>query len=105
MGLTMATSSTGTSPNGTTTASSTNGRRRPMPARAFIHPEDAAALEQLRSIPLFAQCLQAVMKLAPERLLHGLNMAQKVRLGPKQLPDIYKHLPVACAALGISEPE
>jgi len=76
-----------------------------MPARAFIHPEDEAALEQLRSIPLFSQCLQAVMKLAPERLLHGLNMAQKVRLGPKQLPDIYKHLPVACEALGIPEPE
>jgi Zn-dependent protease with chaperone function len=70
-----------------------------------VHPEDQAALEELRAIPLFSECLQAVMKLVPERLLHGLNMAQKVRLGPQQLPGIYQYLPPACEALGIAEPE
>jgi Zn-dependent protease with chaperone function len=73
--------------------------------RDFIHPEDQAALDNLRSIPLFAECLQAFMKLVPERLLHGLNMAQKIRLGPEQLPDLYRYLPVACEALSISQPE
>ena len=34
-----------------------------------------------------------------------MSLAQKVRLGPRQLPAIYRHLPPACAALGIPEPE
>jgi Zn-dependent protease with chaperone function len=45
------------------------------------------------------------MKAVSEQFLHGLNMAQKIRLGPDQLPEIYQYLPPACAALGIEEPE
>ena len=71
----------------------------------FTHPEDKAALNKLKKIPLFPACVQAFMKILPERQLHGLNMAQKIRLGPKQLPKIYKHLPPACEALNIKEPE
>lgn len=74
-------------------------------ARDFVHPEDQAALDNLKSIPLLSSCVQAFMKLAPERVMHGRNMAQKIRLGPRQLPEIYKYLPVACAALNIAEPE
>lgn len=78
-----------------------------MPAlpEHFTHPLDRAALEKLRSVPLFPSCVKAFMKLLPERLLHGLNMANKVRLGPQQLPEIYRHLPPLCAAFGIAEPE
>ena len=71
----------------------------------FMHPEDRAALDNLRSIPLFTPCVQAFMKALPERQLHGMNMAQKIRLGPHQLPEIYGYLPPACATLGIAEPE
>ena len=28
----------------------------------FVHPEDRAALENLRAIPLFTECLQAIAK-------------------------------------------
>jgi Zn-dependent protease with chaperone function len=73
--------------------------------RDFIHPEDEAALEQLRAVPLFSEVLQAFLKIGPEQLLHGVNMAQKVRLGPDQLPELYAYLPPACLALGIAEPE
>jgi Zn-dependent protease with chaperone function len=73
--------------------------------RDFIHSEDLAAQENLKSIPLFAQCVKAFMNVMPERLQYGLNMAQKIRLGPKQLPKIYNHLPPIAAALGIAEPE
>ena len=79
--------------------------RTPFQPRDFIHPEDRAAIEQLRAVPLFSQCLQAFMKVVPERLFHGINMAQKVRLSERQLPDIYRYLPVACEALGIDAPE
>jgi Zn-dependent protease with chaperone function len=71
----------------------------------FTHPEDRAALEKLRAIPLFPACVKAFMKFMPERQLHGLNMAQKIRLTPRQLPKIYRHLPPACKALEIEEPE
>jgi hypothetical protein len=71
----------------------------------FIHPEGQAALENLQAIPLFAACVKAFMKIVPEQLLYGVNMAQKIRPGPDQLPDLYQHLPLLCATLGIAEPE
>jgi len=49
-------------------------------AKYFIHPEDRAALEQLESIPLFPECVKAFLKFFPERSVHGLNMAEKIRL-------------------------
>jgi Zn-dependent protease with chaperone function len=78
-----------------------------MPATAadFTHPMDRAALDRLKAVPLFPQCVKAFMKLVPERTLHGLNMANKVRLGPKQLPAVYDHLPPLCKTFGIPEPE
>jgi hypothetical protein len=51
--------------------------------RDFIHPEDHAALENLKSIPLFSVCVKTFMKAVSEQFLHGVNMAQKVRLGPR----------------------
>lgn len=71
----------------------------------YTHPDDRAALENLKRVPLFPACVKAFMKFFPERLLHGLNMANKVRLGPRQLPQIYRLLPGTCEALGIDEPE
>jgi len=71
----------------------------------YTHPADRNALAQLKKIPLFDSCVKAYMKLFPERLLHGLNMATKVRVTAKQLPKIYKHLPPVCEALKIEEPE
>ncbi|MGD0093000.1 MAG: M48 family metallopeptidase [Planctomycetota bacterium] len=78
-----------------------------MPAlpEHFTHPLDRAALEKLKSVPLFPSCVKAFMKVLPERFWHGWNMANKVRLGPQQLPQIYRHLPPICKALGIAEPE
>jgi hypothetical protein len=73
--------------------------------RDYQHPEDKAALENLKSIPLFSSCVRMFMKHLPERVLHGTNMAEKIRLGPRQLPEIYEYLPEACKVLGITEPE
>ncbi|MGI5868154.1 MAG: M48 family metallopeptidase [Kiritimatiellia bacterium] len=71
----------------------------------FIHPEDAAALEKLKAIPGFSQVLKKFMEMGWEKLLYGENMAQCIRLSPKQLPDLYNHLPPICERLGIQEPE
>jgi Zn-dependent protease with chaperone function len=71
----------------------------------FIHPEDAAALRQLESIPGFPAIAKKVLELGYERLRYGLNMASTIRLSSTQLPEIYKHLPPICERLGIQEPE
>lgn len=71
----------------------------------FIHPEDAAALQQLESIPGFPLLVKKILALGLEQLQYGINMASTIRLSSKQLPEIYKHLPPICQKLGIEEPE
>ncbi len=71
----------------------------------FIHPEDAAALRQLESIPGFPSFVKSILALGLEKLQYGINMASSVRLSETQLPEIYRHLPPICEKLGIAEPE
>ena len=42
----------------------------------FIHPEDAAALRQLESIPGFPTLVKKFYALGYERLFYGTNMAK-----------------------------
>lgn len=76
-----------------------------MSPSEFIHPEDAAALRQLESIPGFPSFIKKVLSLGLERLQYGINMASAVRLSENQLPKLYKHLPPICERLGIEIPE
>ena len=71
----------------------------------FIHPEDAAALRQMESIPGFAALVKKVLAIGLENLQYGINMASNIRLSEKQLPHVYKHLPPICKRMGIPEPE
>lgn len=71
----------------------------------FIHPEDAAALRQMESIPGFAALVKKILSIGIETLQYGVNMASSIRLSEKQLPDIYRHLPPICEKMGIAEPE
>lgn len=74
-------------------------------SKDFIHPEDEAARRNLEAIPGFSSILKSFLRMGVEQLLHGLNMANKIRLSEAQLPDLYKRLPPICAKLGITEPE
>lgn len=76
-----------------------------LSASEFIHPEDAAALRQLESIPGFPALVKKVLQLGLEPLQYGINMATAIRLSPTQLPELYRHLPPICDRLGIEEPE
>ena len=71
----------------------------------FIHPEDAAALDALKSIPVLPQVIKSFMDLGVEQLTTGLNMASKVKLSPSQLPELYNILPPICELLDIKEPD
>ncbi len=74
-------------------------------AREFIHPHDAAALKLLHRVPFFARSVKLFMRAVRDDFFHITNMAQKVRVGPQQLPALYEPLPHACKVLGIEEPE
>lgn len=76
-----------------------------MKPSEFIHPEDAAALRQLESIPGFPALVKKFYALGYEQLYYGTNMASNIRLSATQLPELYRHLPPICARLGIPEPE
>lgn len=71
----------------------------------FIHPEDAAALRQMESIPGFSSLVKKILAIGLESLQYGVNMASAIRLSEDQLPQIYNHLPPICKKLGIPEPE
>lgn len=71
----------------------------------FIHPEDAAALQQMENIPGFPTLVKKILSLGYEQLQYGVNMASNIRLSETQLPKIYHHLPPICEKLGIEEPE
>lgn len=71
----------------------------------FIHPEDAAALQQMESIPGFAHIVKKILAVGIENLMYGVNMASSIRLSEHQLPELYHHLPPICDRLGIPEPE
>ena len=51
----------------------------------FVHPEDKAALEQLEAIPGFSLAVKSFLAFFNEKLVHGMNMASKIRLGPKSM--------------------
>ena len=71
----------------------------------FIHPEDAAALKTLESIPGFPALVKKFLQIGLEQMQYGVNMASTIRLSPTQLPHLYNHLPPICKRLGIAEPE
>ncbi len=76
-----------------------------MKPSEFIHPEDAAALRQLESIPGFPALVKKFYALGYEKLFYGTNMASNIRLSEAQLPELYHHLPPICRKFGIAEPE
>lgn len=71
----------------------------------FIHPEDEAARQNMEAIPGFSAALKSILKVSFEQMHHGLNMASKIRLSDKQLPQLYRKLKPICEKLAIEEPE
>ncbi|WP_327000387.1 M48 family metallopeptidase [Dactylosporangium sp. NBC_01737] len=49
--------------------------------------------------------IKAYHKNYSERLIRSGQLAETLRLGPNQLPEIYRLLPPICEAFGIEEPE
>lgn len=76
-----------------------------MDRQPFIHPEDAAALKALEAIPALPKITKAIMDIQAEQMQTGINLATKIKLSPRQLPELYNILPPLCEQLGIKEPD
>ncbi len=71
----------------------------------FLHPLDLSARQQLESIPLLQRAVKKYLSMVGDRTLRQKLLGSALRLGPRQLPDIYRMLPPICDAFGIEEPE
>jgi Zn-dependent protease with chaperone function len=59
----------------------------------------------MEAIPGFSTAVKTFLRIGYEEYLHGVNMASKIRLSEKQLPELYHKLPPICKKLGIAEPD
>lgn len=76
-----------------------------IPYTYFIHPEDDSALQTMKSVPGFQPLVKKFLQVGYEKMLHGINMASKIRLSETQLPDIYFRVLRVCRRLDIECPE
>lgn len=77
----------------------------PIDYKPFIHPEDRDALAKLQAIPLLDTAVKKYMQVFTEDVLHGINMASKIKLGPDQLPELHGMLAEICGTLELPVPE
>lgn len=76
-----------------------------MTAQDFIHPDDAAALKALKSIPALTTVMEKVFQYGYEEMAWAENVTTNIRLSETQMPEIYNRLPPICKKLGIPVPE
>src|SRR5580692_4992504 len=71
----------------------------------FIHSLDKAARQQLEGIPLLESAVRQYLKMIGEKQWRAWLLANSIRLGPHQVPEVYRYLPRICETFGIDEPE
>ncbi len=71
----------------------------------YIHPADSKALAALRAIPGIDSALKKLLAVTGESAIRVSFMATAVKVTPKQCPDLYAKLQIACATLGVDMPD
>ena len=71
----------------------------------FIHPDDASALNNLKSIPALPTLLEKVIQYGYEEMDWSRNIASNVRINERQMPEIYCRLIAVCRKLQMPIPE
>jgi Zn-dependent protease with chaperone function len=71
----------------------------------YIHPADRRALAALRAIPGIDTALKKLLEVTGESAIRVIFTASAVKVTPKQCPDLYAKLQIACATLGVEMPE
>ncbi len=76
-----------------------------MKATDIMHPEDAKAIQVIKSVPGCAQLVCVFMKLGYEAQYRGENLANYIKVTTDSFPEIYRLFKVVIAKVGIREPE
>jgi len=71
----------------------------------YIHPADSKALAALRAIPGIDTALKKLLAVTGESAIRVTFMASAIKVTPKQCPDLYAKLQIACTTLGVDMPE
>lgn len=71
----------------------------------YVHPDDRRALATLRAIPGIDTALKKLLEITGESAIRVIFTASAVKVTPKQCPDLYAKLQIACATLGVDMPE
>ena len=71
----------------------------------YIHPADSKALAALRAIPGIDTALKKLLAVTGESVIRVMFMSSAVKVTPKQCPDLYAKLQIACTTLGVDMPE
>ncbi len=71
----------------------------------YVHPSDSRALAALRMIPGIDTALKKLLEVVGEAQLRVVLMASAVKVTPKQAPDLFAKLQVACTTLGVDMPD
>ena len=67
-------------------------------AKSYEHPADKAATSALHSVPLLDMVIKRLTDLGHERRLRQIVMGNAIRLGPKQVPEVWAAY-VRCATI------
>ena len=71
--------------------------------KAYEHPADRAATAALKSIPMLDTVVRKLIELGYERALRQMLLANAVRIGEDQLPEVWASHRAALARLDIHE--
>lgn len=71
----------------------------------YVHPLDSKALAALRAIPGIDTALRKLLSVTGESAIRVMFTASAVKVTPKQCPDLYAKLQIACTTLGVDMPE
>jgi Zn-dependent protease with chaperone function len=71
----------------------------------YVHPDDRRALAALRAIPGIDTALKKLLEVTGESAIRVIFTASAVKVTPKQCPDLYAKLQIACTTLGVDMPE
>lgn len=76
-----------------------------LASSAFEHPQDRAALEALKKIPVVDKAFAKIMEMGLERIFRIQLLGQAIHVSPKQCKGIYHLFREAADILDVREPD
>jgi Zn-dependent protease with chaperone function len=78
-------------------------RLKDISSKAYEHPADRAATAALKSVPMLDTVVRRLIEFQYERALRQILLGNSVKLGPDQLPDLYRGYQRAIEALDMPQ--